>query len=105
MSKGRRASPTRGLRDPAPAPKAAPKHPAFDQMRVATEIVAALADAVVVTGTDRRILTANRAAGAVFGRPPEDLPGTAIRDLSVSAARQPLAARRHRAVEGEEEHY
>ena len=105
MSKGRRASPTRGLRDPAPAPKAAPKHPAFDQMRVATEIVAALADAVVVTGTDRRILTANRAAGALFGRPLEDLPGTAIDDLVVSAERQHVAEREHRAVEGEEQHY
>src|SRR5436309_4353873 len=105
MSKGRRASPTRGLRGPAPAPKAAPKHPAFDQMRVATEIVAALADAVVVTGTDRRILTANRAAGALFGRPLEDLPGTAIDDLVVSAERQHVAEREHRAVEGEEQHY
>src|SRR3989442_15294427 len=97
MSKGRRASPTRGLRDPAPAPKAAPKHPAFDQMRVATEIVAALADAVVVTGTDRRILTANRAAGAVFGRPPRDLPRPAVDDPLVSAAPPHEAARGHRA--------
>jgi len=74
-------------------------------MRVATEIVAALADAVVVTGTDRRILTANRAAGALFGRPLEDLPGTAIDDLVVSAERQHVAEREHRAVEGEEQHY
>jgi len=105
MSKGRRASPTRGLRDPAPAPKAAPKRPAFDQMRVATEIVAALADAVVVTGTDRRILTANRAAGELFGRPLEDLPGTAIDDLVASAERQHVAEREQRAVGGEEQHY
>src|SRR2546430_11685480 len=100
MSKGRRASPTRGLRDPAPAPKAAPKHPAFDQMRVATEIVAALADAVVVTGTDRRILTANRAAGALFGRPPADLPGTALDDLLGSAQRHHVARREHRPAAG-----
>jgi two-component system, NtrC family, sensor kinase len=105
MSKGRRASPTRGLRDPAPAPKAAPKRPAFDPMRVATEIVAALADAVVVTGTDRRILTANRAASELFGRPLEDLPGTAIDDVVASTERQHVAEREHRAFEGEEQHY
>src|SRR2546428_6244899 len=105
MSKGRRASPTRGVRDTAPAPKPAPKHPAFDQMRVAREVVAAIADAVVVTETDGRILTANRAAGALFGRPVEDLTGTAIDDLVVSAERQHVAEREHRAVEGEEQHY
>src|SRR2546428_11897386 len=100
MSKGRRASPTRGLRDPAPAPKAAPKRPAFDQMRVATEIVAALADAVVVTGTDRRILTANRAAGELFGRPLPDPPRTANDDPVAPPRRPPGGQRRERAGGG-----
>src|SRR3989442_15249856 len=100
MSKGRRASPTRGLRDPAPAPKAAPKRPAFDQMRVATEIVAALADAVVVTGTDRRILTANRAAGGLFRRPPQKLPRPPISDQVPPADPRQPAQRDPRAVGG-----
>src|SRR3989454_626730 len=58
MSKSRGAAPTRGLR----APTMTPKPPALDPLRVAAEIVAALADAVVVTGLDRKVLTANRSA-------------------------------------------
>jgi len=42
---------------------------------VAAEIVAALADAVVVTGFDRRVLTANRAAAELFGRRSTISPG------------------------------
>ena len=105
MSKSRRASPTRGLRPPAPAPKAAPKRPAFDPLRVAAEIVASLADAVVVTGTDRRVLTANRAAAELFGRPLDDLPGTAIDDVVASSEREHVAEREQRAFRGEEQHY
>ena len=105
MSKGRRASPTRGLGPSAPAPKAAPKRPAFDSSRVAAEIVAALADAVVVTGFDRRVLTANRAAAELFGRPLDDLPGTLIDDVVASAEREHVAARERRAIDGEEQHY
>ncbi len=105
MSKSRRASPTRGLRPPAPAPKAAPKRPAFDPLRVAAEIVASLADAVVVTGTDRRVLTANRAAAELFGRPLDDLPGTAIDDVVASSEREHVAEREQRAFQGEEQHY
>ena len=105
MSKSRRASPTRGLRPPAPAPKAAPKRPAFDSLRVAAEIVASLADAVVVTGTDRRVLTANRAAAELFGRPLDDLPGTAIDDVVASSEREHVAEREQRAFQGEEQHY
>src|SRR6266436_1619818 len=105
MSKGRRVSPTRGMRPPPASPNATAKRRVFDPLRVASEIVAALADAVVVTGVDRHVLTANRAAAELFGRPLEDLPGTAIDDLVVSAERQHVAEREHRAVEGEEQHY
>ena len=106
MSKGRGggASPTRGLRPPTTS-KAVPRRGAFDPLRVAAEIVAALADAVVVTGVDRQVLTANRAAAALFGRPLEDLPGTPIDDLVSLAERQHVAEREHRAVEGQEQHY
>ena len=38
-----------------------------------------------MTGLDRRVLTANRAAAQVFGRPWNDLPGTASNDLVMRA--------------------
>src|SRR5438046_10499585 len=105
MSKGRRASPTRGMRPPPPSPNATLKRRAFDPLQVAVEIVAALADAVVVTGIDRRVLTANRAAAELFGRPLDDLPGTPIDDVVALAEREHVAARERRAFEGEEQHY
>src|SRR5436309_1851049 len=84
MSKGRRTSTTRGRPpDPAP-PKAGPKRATLDPLRVAADIVASLADAVVVTGRDRRVLNANRAAAELFGRPLEDLPGTATDELDAN---------------------
>src|SRR5436309_2451671 len=101
MSKSRGAAPTRGLR----APTMTPKPPALDALRVAAEIVAALADAVVVTGLDRKVLTANRSAAELFGRRLADLPGTAIDDLVASAERQHVAEREHRAFEGEQQRY
>src|SRR5207247_5918170 len=105
MSKSRRASRTRGPRsDPAP-PKAGPELASLDLLRVAADLVTALADAVVVTSRDRCVLTANRAAAELFGRPLDDLPGTPIDDLVVIAERQHVAEREHRAVEGEEQRY
>src|SRR2546422_1872485 len=101
MSKSRGAAPTRGLR----APTMTPKHPALDPLRVAAEIVAALADAVVVTGLDRKVLTANRSAAELFGRRLADLPGTPIDDLVTSEERQHVAEREHRAFEGEQQRY
>src|SRR5207244_2906701 len=70
MSKSRRASPTRGLGPSAPAPKAAPKRPAFDPARVAAEIAAPLPDAAVVPGTARRVRTASRPPTEPCARPP-----------------------------------
>ena len=105
MSKGRRVSPTRGMRPPPASPNDTAKRRVFDPLRVASEIVAALADAVVVTGVDRQVLTANRAAAELFGRPLEDLPGTPIDDLVAIAERQHVAERERRAVEGEEQRY
>src|SRR6266496_2916746 len=104
MSKGRRTSPTRGVPPPT-SPNATLKRRAFDPVRVAGEIVAALADAVVVTGVGRHVLSANRAAAELFGRPLDDLPGTPIDDLVAVAERQHVAEREHRAVEGEEQRY
>src|SRR5207244_11924796 len=105
MSKGRRASPTRGMRPPPPSPNATLKRRAFDPLQVAVEIVAALADAVVVTGVDRHVRSEEHTAAELFGRPLDDLPGTPIDDLVAIAERQHVAEREHRAVEGEEQRY
>src|SRR5213080_3712157 len=105
MSKGRRASPTRGMPAPAVSTKTAPNRPTHDPLRIAAEIVAALADAVVVTGVDRQVLTANRAAAELFGRPLDDLPGTPIDELVSIGEREHVAEREQRAVQGKAQHY
>src|SRR6266571_3189944 len=101
MSKPQRTSPSRGMRDGLPGAKRGPADPLF----MAREIVAALADAVVVTGADRRIVTANRAAAELFGRPLEDMPGTAIDDLVAVAERERVAELEQRARGGEDRRY
>src|SRR2546423_15596067 len=75
MPKGRRATPARGLRSPVPSSKRAPNRP-LDSQRIAAEIVAALADAVIVTGLDRRAVTPNHAPACLFGRPVRGPPRT-----------------------------
>src|SRR5437016_11848581 len=104
MSKGRRVSPTRGMRPAAPSKAAVTGRP-VDPVRVAAEIVATLADAVVVTGLDRQVLTANRAAAELFGRPLDDLAGTRIDDLVALSERQDVAERERRALAGEEQRF
>src|SRR6266516_3486341 len=105
MSKGRRTSTTRGRPpDPGP-PKAGPKRATIDLLRVAADIVTALADAVVVTSRDRCVLTANRAAAELFGRPLDDLPGTPIDDLVATSERHDVAERERRALAGEEQRF
>src|ERR1043166_4661944 len=105
MMKVRGVSRARGIPPPAASTKTALKHPAHDPLRVAAEIVAALAEAVVLTGVDRQVLTANRAAAELFGRPLDDLPGTPIDDLVATTEREHVAEREHRAVEGAAQHY
>lgn len=101
MSKNRRASPARGIRSPV----APPKRPGRDPQKVAAAIVATLADAVVVTGLDRRVLTANSAAAELFGRQLDDLPGTPIDDLVAPGQRQHVAERERLAFAGAEQRY
>ena len=101
MSRRQRTSPSRELRESA----ATAKRAAFDPLAIAREIVAALADAVVVTGTDRRILTVNRAAAELFGRPLEDLPGTAVNELVIAEEGPHVEERERRARGGEEQRY
>lgn len=105
MSKTRRPSPAAGGRSPRASGPAPRERRALDPLRVAAEIVAALADAVVVTDLDRRVLTANRAAAELFGRPLEDLPGTPIDTLVALGERQHVADRERRATGGEPQRY
>src|SRR6058998_1759449 len=105
MSKSRRASRTRALRSDPAAPKAGPELASLDLLRVAADLVTALADAVVVTSRDRCVLTANRAAAELFGRPLDELPGTPIDDLVASSERQDVAERERRALAGEEQRF
>jgi PAS domain S-box-containing protein len=77
----------------------------FDSLAIAQEVVAALADAVVVTDTSRRIVSANRAGAELFERPLEDLIGMAVDDLVVAAERLLVAEREQRALRGEEQRY
>src|SRR5256885_15560502 len=97
MTKGRRATPARGLRSPVPSSKTSPNRP-LDSQRIAAGIVAALADAVIVTGLDRRAGTANRAAAGPFCPPPEEPPRRALRaplappPRRARGADQPLAS-------------
>src|SRR5437763_11778569 len=104
MSKGRRATPARGLRSPVASSKTAPERP-LDSQRIAAEIVAALADAVIVTGLDRRAVTANRAPADLFGRPLEDLPGTPMDDLVAPSERALVEEHERLGLEGAGQHY
>lgn len=101
MTRVRRPSAPRGE---APTAVSPPSH-AADSARVATQIVATLADAIIVTGLDRRVLSGNPAAAALLGRPLEDLSGTAIEELIAPAEREHVADRERRAVEGEVQRY
>jgi two-component system NtrC family sensor kinase len=90
---------------PGRSPQTDPKPGAFDLVAVAREIVAGLPDAVVVTGTDRHLLMGNRAAAELFGRPLEDLPGTAVDDLVPVTEHARVAERERRAFSGDEQRY
>ncbi|MGH7348783.1 MAG: PAS domain S-box protein, partial [Candidatus Rokuibacteriota bacterium] len=100
MTKGRRASPDKGTR----ATDAPTRRP-LDPLKIAGQIVATLADAVVVTGTDRSVLSVNPAAALLLGRPLEDLSGTPIDDIVVPAERDHVAACEARALGGEAQRY
>ncbi|HXF95992.1 MAG TPA: PAS domain S-box protein [Gemmatimonadales bacterium] len=81
-----------------------PRRP-LDPLKIAAQIVATLADAVIVTGTDRRVLSVNPAAALLLGRPLEDLPGTPVDELVASAERAHVAEREMRARAGEGQRY
>ena len=76
-----------------------------DPLAIDREIVAALADAVVVTDLDRHVVTVNRSAAELFGRPLEDLPGFVLDDLVAGTERHAVIERERRAHAGEEQRY
>ena len=101
MSKARRVSPTRGPR----ASTAAAKSPLVDLLQAAADIVAALPDAVVVTGTDRRVLAANQAGAEMLGWPVGEIVGQAIADNLAPGERSHVASREDRVLAGETQRY
>jgi two-component system NtrC family sensor kinase len=101
VSKVRRISPTRGTR----ASTAAGKGPRLDLLQAAADIVAALPDAVVVTGTDRRILAANEAGAELLGWEPNDVVGQAIADHVSPGERAHVASREDKVLAGEPQRY
>lgn len=101
MSKVRRVSPTRETR----ASTAAGKGPLFDLLQAATDIVAALPDAVVVTGRDRRVLAANQAGAEMLGWQVSDIVGQAIADSVSPNERNHVATREDRVLGGETQRY
>jgi two-component system NtrC family sensor kinase len=107
VSKARRVSPGRGTRNPAaPAKKGAGGGGArLDLLQAAADIVAALPDAVVVTGTDRRVLAVNEAAAQLLGIDAGALVGEAIADQVAPAERAHVASREDKVLAGEAQRY
>jgi len=101
VSKVRRISPTRTTRGST----AAGKGPRLDLLQAATDIVAALPDAVVITGTDRRVLAANQAGADMLGWQIADVVGQAIADNVSPGERAHVASREDRALRGEPQRY
>jgi len=101
VSKGRRISPARGTRSNA----ATSKRPRLDLVQAAADVVAALPDAVVVTGTDRRVLAVNEAGAQLLGWQVGDLVGQTIADQLAPSEQAHVAAREDRVLAGEPQRY
>ena len=101
MSKARRPSPTRGTRGST----ATAKGPRLNLLQAAADIVTALPDAVVVTGTDRRVLATNEAGAALLGWDADDVVGQLIADALSPAERAHVAAREDKVLGGESQRY
>ena len=102
MTKARRISPARGTNR---APTAPPKRPRLDLLQAAADVVAALPDAVVVTGTDRRVLAANDAGAELLGWQIGEVVGQAIADQVAAGERAHVASREDRVLAGEPQRY
>jgi PAS domain S-box-containing protein len=100
VSKARRVSPA-----PPPAARGTAKRPRLDLLQAAADIVAALPDAVVVTGTDRRVLAANEAGAALLGWEVGDVVGQAVADHVSPGERGHVASREDKVLAGEPQRY
>jgi two-component system NtrC family sensor kinase len=100
VSKVRRVSPAL-----APAARGTAKRPRLDLLQAAADIVAALPDAVVVTGTDRRVLAANEAGAELLGWEMADVVGQAIADQVSPGERAHVASREDQVLAGEAQRY
>ena len=105
MSKARRISPARGTRGAGGSGVGGNKRPTLDLLQAAADIVAALPDAVVVTGTDRRVLAANEAGATLLGWELDDIVGQAIADHVVPSERAHVASREDKVLAGEPQRY
>jgi two-component system NtrC family sensor kinase len=76
-----------------------------DLLQAAADIVAALPDAVVVTGTDRRVLATNQAGAEMLGWQVGDVVGQAIADNVSPGERSHVATREDRVLGGEMQRY
>jgi two-component system NtrC family sensor kinase len=101
VSKTRRASPGRGTRPPA----SSGKRPRLDLLQAAADIVAALPDAVIVTGLDRRVLAVNQAGADLLGRQVAQLVGQPIDEQVAPAERAHVATREDLVFAGEAQRY
>ena len=103
MSKARRISPTRGTRANTATGKGG--SPRLDLLQAAADIVAALPDAVVVTGMDRRVLAANETGAHLLGWQLDNVVGQAIADHLTPAERAHVASREDKVLAGETQRY
>ena len=101
MSKPRRVSPTRGTREST----ATAQRPRLDLLQAAADIVAALPDAVVVTGTDRRVLAANETGAVLLGWGTGDIVGQLIADAVTPGERAHVAACEDKVLAGAPQRY
>jgi two-component system NtrC family sensor kinase len=84
---------------------AAPKRPRLDLLQAAADVVAALPDAVVVTGTDRRILAANEAGAVLLGWSSSEIVGQAIAEQVAPNEQSHVASREDKVLAGEPQRY
>src|SRR5439155_1147095 len=81
------------------------KGPPLDLLQAAADIVAALPDAVVVTGTDRRVLAANATGAELLGWALNDVVGQAIAEHISPGERAHVASREDKVLAGEPQRY
>ena len=74
-------------------------------MQAAADVVAALPDAVVITGIDRRVLAVNDAAADLLGWQAGEVAGKAIADVVAASERAHVASREDRVLAGDTQRY